>query len=65
VFTSASQRKSKNTKVDTECTLVMPNPRSGSLSAADFDRSKWETMYPPFVEEGLIDPSKHVSQKDA
>jgi hypothetical protein len=52
-------------KVDAERALVVPILRGGSISAADFDRSEWEIKYPLFVEEGLIDPSKHVSQKDA
>jgi hypothetical protein len=60
-FTSAPQKKSKKMKVDAKRALVTPIPRGGSLSAADFDRSEWEIMYPLFVEEGLIDPSKHVS----
>jgi hypothetical protein len=64
-FTSAPQRKSKKMKVDAERALVVPILRGGSISAADFDRSEWEIKYPLFVEEGLIDPSKHVSQKDA
>jgi hypothetical protein len=51
-------------KVDAKRALVTPIPRGGSLSAADFDRSEWEIMYPLFVEEGLVDPSKHVSRKD-
>jgi hypothetical protein len=44
---------------------VVPIPCGGSLSAVDFDRSEREIMYPLFVEEGLVDPFKHVSQKDA
>jgi hypothetical protein len=64
-LTSAPRRKSKTTKVDSELTLAAPTPRGGSLSAANFDRSKWEIMYLLFVTKGLIDPSERVSQKDA
>jgi hypothetical protein len=39
--------------------------RGGSLSAADFDKSKWEIMYPLFVEEGLVGPFESVNRKDA
>jgi hypothetical protein len=53
------------TKVDAERTLAAPIRRGGSLCAANFDRSEWEIMYPLFVEEGLIDLSECVSQKDA
>jgi hypothetical protein len=52
-------------KVDTERALVAPTPHGGSLSVADFDRSKWEIMYPLFVVEGLIDPSECVNREDA
>jgi hypothetical protein len=52
-------------KVDAKRALVTPIPLSGSLSTTDFDRSKWEIMYSLFVEEGLIEPSKCVSRKDA
>jgi hypothetical protein len=55
----------ENGKVDAERALVTPIPLSGSLSTTDFDRSKWEIMYSLFVEEGLIEPSKCVSRKDA
>jgi hypothetical protein len=48
-----------------DTTQTVPIPCGGSLSAVDFDRSEWEIMYPLFVEEGLVDPFKHVSQKDA
>jgi hypothetical protein len=30
------------------------------LSTTYFDCSEWEIMYPRFVEEGLVDPSKHT-----
>jgi hypothetical protein len=63
-LTSASWRKSKKTKVDAERTLVTPTPHGGSLSAADFDKSEWEIMYPLFGEKGLIDPSEHVNRRD-
>jgi hypothetical protein len=52
-------------KVDAEHALAAHIPRGGSLSAADFNKSEWEIMYPLFVEEGLVDPSKCVSWKDA
>jgi hypothetical protein len=35
--------------------MVAP-PHSGPLSTAVFDPSKWEIMYPHFVEEALVDP---------
>jgi hypothetical protein len=57
-------RKSKKMKTDTGHPLVVPTPCGGSLSAADFDRSEWEIMYPLFVEGGLINPSKHVNRGD-
>jgi hypothetical protein len=44
---------------------VAPTPRGGLLSAADFNRSEWEIMYPLFVVEGLVDPAESVSRKDA
>jgi hypothetical protein len=44
---------------------VTPTPRGGLLSAANFDKSEWEIMYPCFVEEGLIDSSEHVNRKGA
>jgi hypothetical protein len=44
---------------------VKPILCGGSLSAADFDWSEWEIMYPLFLEEGLVDPSERLSQKDA
>jgi hypothetical protein len=64
VLTNALQRKSNKMKVDTERALVAPIPCGGSLSTTDFDRSEWEIIYPLFVEEGLVDPSKRVSRKD-
>jgi hypothetical protein len=64
-LTSAPQRKSKNTKVDTERALAAPTPCGVSLSTTDFDRSDWEIMYPLFVTEGLIDPSERVRRIDA
>jgi hypothetical protein len=64
-LTSAARRKSKKTNIDNEHALAPPALCGGSLSAADFDNSKWEIMYPLFVEEGLVDPSKHVNRKNA
>jgi hypothetical protein len=32
------------------------------LSAADIVQSKWEIMYPRFVEEGLVDPPTHADK---
>jgi hypothetical protein len=49
-------------KIDAECTLVVPTPRGGLLSTADFDKSEWEIMYPLFVEEGLVGPSERVNR---
>jgi hypothetical protein len=61
VLTSALQRKSKKMKVDAERALAASIPHGGSLSAADFDTSEWEIMYPLFVEVGLVDPSECVN----
>jgi hypothetical protein len=38
--------------------------RGGSLSATDFDRTKWEIMYPLFVEEGLVNHSERANRGD-
>jgi hypothetical protein len=57
------QRKMKKTKIDDERGLAAPTSCSGSLSAADFDKNEWEIMYRRFVEEGFVDPSKHVNRK--
>jgi hypothetical protein len=51
-------------KVDIERTLEAPPPCGGSFSATDFDKSKWEIMYPLFVEEGLTAPSRCVNTGD-
>jgi hypothetical protein len=64
-LTNAPGRKSKKVKINAERALAAPTPRGGSLSAADFDKSEWETIYPIFVEEGLVVPSKCVNMKDA
>jgi hypothetical protein len=48
-------------KVDAERALAASIPHGGSLSAADFDTSEWEILYPLFVEEGLVDPSECVN----
>jgi hypothetical protein len=45
--------------------LSVPTPHGGSLSAANFDKSEWEIMYPLFVEERLLGPFKCVNRKDA
>jgi hypothetical protein len=50
-------------KISAERTLVAPTPHGVTLSVADFDQSKWEFMYPHFVEEGL-DPSDCANKKD-
>jgi hypothetical protein len=60
----APRKRSKKVKVDIDRALVAPAARDGSLSAADFARSKWEIMYPLFVAEGLVDTSTHVNRKD-
>jgi hypothetical protein len=65
VLTSASWGKSKKTKIDAERALAASTSRGGSLSAADFDKSEWEMMYPLFIEEGLVDSSERVNGKDA
>jgi hypothetical protein len=64
-LTNTPQRKSKKTKIDVEHALAAPTLRGGSLSTADFDKSKWEIMYPLFVNEGPVIPSKCVNRKDA
>jgi hypothetical protein len=64
-LTNAPGRKSKKVKINAERALAAPTPRGGSLSTADFDKSEWETIYPIFVEEGLVVPSKCVNMKDA
>jgi hypothetical protein len=51
-------------KIDAERALAVPTPHGGSLSVVNFDKSKWEIIYPLFVEEGLIDPSDRVNRKD-
>jgi hypothetical protein len=43
---------------------VVPTPHGGSLSTADFDMSEWEIMYPLFVAESIVDPTKRVARKD-
>jgi hypothetical protein len=65
VNTSAPRRKSKKTKIDAEHALAALTPRGGSVSTADFNKSELEIMYPLFVEEGLVDPSKRVNRKNA
>jgi hypothetical protein len=64
-LTNAPWGKSKKTKIDIECTFAAPTPHGGSLSASDFDKSKWEIMYPLFVEEGLVGPFECVNREDA
>jgi hypothetical protein len=54
----APWRKSKKTRIDADRALATPMP------CGDFDRSEWEIMYPLFVEEGLVDPSKRVNRED-
>jgi hypothetical protein len=46
--------------VHVELALEIPASRGDSLSATDFERSEWEIMYPPFVAEGLVDPSERL-----
>jgi hypothetical protein len=62
---NAPRTKSRKTKIDVDRALAAPMLRGGSLSAADFDKSKWEIMYPLFVEEGLVGPFESVNRKDA
>jgi hypothetical protein len=64
-MTSASQGKSKKMKIDAERALAAATSRGGSLSTPYFDKSKWEIMYPLFVEGGIVDSSEHVNGKDA
>jgi hypothetical protein len=49
-------------KIDVSHALVLLSPCGGLISAADFDRSEWEIVYPLFVAEGLVDPSDHVDR---
>jgi hypothetical protein len=50
-------RKSKRTKKSVvESSSAVHPPCGSQLSADNFDSSKWEIMYPHFVEEGLVDP---------
>jgi hypothetical protein len=49
-------------KIDAERVLAAPTPHGGSLSAANFDKSEWEIMYPRFVVEGLVGPSECVNR---
>lgn len=55
----ALQRKSKRMMINAERVPVAPLSCGGSLSATDFEKSKWKIMYPLFVKEGLVDPSEH------
>jgi hypothetical protein len=52
-------------KIDAECAFVAATLHGGSLSAADFDKSEWEIIYPLFVKVGLVDSSECVNGKDA
>jgi hypothetical protein len=63
LFMDGFVKKSKKTKIDAERGLAAPMLRGGLLSTADFDKNKWEIMYPHFVKEGLVDPSEHVNRK--
>jgi hypothetical protein len=49
--------RSKRMKVNAGCALAATSPHDGALSAADFDWSEWEIMYPHFVKEGFLGPS--------
>jgi hypothetical protein len=51
-------------RIDAERALGAPTPRGGTLFVADFNQSEWEIMYPRFVKECLIDPSKYVNRRD-
>jgi hypothetical protein len=51
-------------KINAERTLVALSPCGGTLSAADFNQSEWEIIYPRFVEEGLVHPSDGVKKKN-
>jgi hypothetical protein len=63
--TGALWRKLKKSKIVAEHALIAPASCLGSLSATNFDKSEWETTYPLFVQEGLVDPSKRVNRKNA
>jgi hypothetical protein len=64
VLTDAPWRQSQKMKIDVEHALAMPTWRGGSISAIDFEKSKWDIMYPLFVEEGLVGPFECVNRKD-
>jgi hypothetical protein len=64
VLTDTPRKRSKKAKVDINRVLGAPAPRDGSLSIANFDKSKWEIMYPLFVAKGLIDPSMCVNRRN-
>jgi hypothetical protein len=58
-------RKSKKSNIDVERALTAPASRGGSLSATDFDRSKWEILCLLFLEEGLVDLFECVNRNNA
>lgn len=64
VDVGAPRKGSKRAKINVEHALAVPSPLDGTLSAADFDQSKWKIMYPCFVEESLIDPFGRVNKKN-
>jgi hypothetical protein len=57
-------RSKRIKKTATKCALVVPSPHGAQLSAADFDQSEWEIMYPRFVEEDLVDPCNQPNKKN-
>jgi hypothetical protein len=50
-------------KIDVEDNSAAPSLCRSLLSAADFDQSEWEILYPHLVEEGLVDPFDRTNKK--
>jgi hypothetical protein len=57
-------RSKRIKKTTAECALAAPSPCGGQLFVTDFDQSRWEIMYPHFVEEGLVDPCNRANKKN-
>jgi hypothetical protein len=57
-------RSERTKKVAAETASVAPLLHDGPLSATNFDQSKWEIMYPRFIEEGLVDAPGRANKKN-
>jgi hypothetical protein len=57
-------RRSKRTKKAGAKNASAASSLRGSLSAADFDQSEWEIMFPHFVVGGLVDPPGREKKKN-